>query len=306
MIERLEQRTLLTAVIQDPINGLVQIRGTEWRDEIVVEMIQRSSGRIVISVTVTSAVPGQSTAPSIGRVFGRSEVGRFDIMSFDGDDFIEVPEFSSLSMTSSIPPSVHGFIGGKLNVSARVDGGAGDDWIFTGGGDDTVNGGAGNDRIDARGGNDRLLGDDGRDSLFGGHGNDSLRGGAGRDTLRGSYGDDLLDGGDGRDSVTGNQGKDVRNEGAYDATPGERIRFEGILEFVDTTIGAGFGTPSYWQIRAVGGDFRDALDVDITGSEERADLLRGKRVVATGHIEIRNIVERSDVRVLILDSLKPA
>ena len=104
--------------------------------------------------------------------------------------------------------------------------------------------------------------------------------------------------------MAGQAGRDVRNEGAYDAATGATIRFEGVLDFFDMT--DGIGAPPFWAVRAGHGDLRDALDVDLNGLDERAALLRVKNVVATGRIEVRNIIERGPVRVLVLDSLRPA
>lgn len=84
-----------------------------------------------------------------------------------------------------------------------VDGGAGNDRIWTGAGNDVLAGGAGNDRLYGERGNDLLDGGAGRDTLYGGSGNDILQGGAGRDNLYGGFGSDtfVFGEGDGRDIV---------------------------------------------------------------------------------------------------------
>ena len=59
----------------------------------------------------------------------------------------------------------------------------------------TVNGGAGNDRLIGGKGNDRLIGGAGDDRLNGRRGDDVLNGGSGDDNLNGGRGDDRLIGG---------------------------------------------------------------------------------------------------------------
>lgn len=58
--------------------------------------------------------------------------------------------------------------------SARVNGGLGNDYIYTGWGDDIVTGGAGNDLISTGDGDDRLTGGRGNDSLIGAEGVDTV------------------------------------------------------------------------------------------------------------------------------------
>jgi Ca2+-binding RTX toxin-like protein len=84
----------------------------------------------------------------------------------------------------------------------------GDDFIIAGDGDDKVSGDAGNDMIFGGEGHDQINGNDGDDLLRGNAGNDSLWGANGNDLLEGSEGDDRLDGGDGLDSLFGGAGSD--------------------------------------------------------------------------------------------------
>lgn len=69
-----------------------------------------------------------------------------------------------------------------------INGGAGNDYLWSSSGDDTINGGTGNDHIYGGFGNDELNGDDGSDQIYGSIGNDILSGGAGNDTLYGGAG----------------------------------------------------------------------------------------------------------------------
>ncbi|PIE07344.1 MAG: type I secretion protein [Rhodobacterales bacterium] len=76
----------------------------------------------------------------------------------------------------------------RFNDMDFVDGGAGDDVIWTGDDADIVLGGAGNDRIDGGLDDDRIDGGTGNDTIIGGHGADEILGGAGNDTIWGGLG----------------------------------------------------------------------------------------------------------------------
>jgi Ca2+-binding RTX toxin-like protein len=72
----------------------------------------------------------------------------------------------------------------------------------------TVEGGAGNDVLWTSAGADSLNGGDGDDSLAGGAGDDSLTGGSGADNLKGGTGNDRLEGGTGADQLDAGPGDD--------------------------------------------------------------------------------------------------
>lgn len=74
-------------------------------------------------------------------------------------------------------------IAAGLQISAELNGGAGNDRLV---------GGAGNDRLIGGTGNDNLMGGNGDDYLDGGHGDDTLNGQAGRNNLIGGLGNDVL------------------------------------------------------------------------------------------------------------------
>jgi Ca2+-binding RTX toxin-like protein len=95
------------------------------------------------------------------------------------------------------------------SIPSSIDGGAGDDRLYSPAGNDTLVAGAGNDVINAGNGNDKLDGGDGNDTLNGGNGNDTIDAGAGNDSLNGHGGNDSLDGGLGADDMHGNEGTDV-------------------------------------------------------------------------------------------------
>ena len=93
----------------------------------------------------------------------------------------------------------------------RIEGGGGNDVIDLTSpnfayGDVTLDGGDGNDTLWSSSGNDLLLGGAGNDGLDGGAGNDVLQGGAGNDTLLDSLGNNVLDGGQGNDVLTDGNG----------------------------------------------------------------------------------------------------
>jgi hypothetical protein len=77
-------------------------------------------------------------------------------------------------------------------VPDYVDGGAGDDTMWSGDGTDTLLGGTGNDALNGERGADQLDGGSGADTLSGGDGDDLLDGGAGIDRLSGGNGNDTL------------------------------------------------------------------------------------------------------------------
>jgi Ca2+-binding RTX toxin-like protein len=84
-----------------------------------------------------------------------------------------------------------------------VNGGEGNDRIFTERGNDSANGGPGTDYIDGGLGDDWLEGGKGDgDVVIGNHGSDSASGGGGNgDVVRGGIGFDRLDGGPGTDDI---------------------------------------------------------------------------------------------------------
>ncbi len=108
-----------------------------------------------------------------------------------------------------------------LNDVDYVEGGAGNDIIFTGDDSDTIDGGTGNDFIDGGEDSDTIDGGDGDDTIIGGEGSDIIDGGAGHDTIYGGLDPSLLDvlnipndgsGPTGPDLVT-NNGMDVIHGG---------------------------------------------------------------------------------------------
>jgi Ca2+-binding RTX toxin-like protein len=112
----------------------------------------------------------------------------------------------------------HDTLSGYNDISNRIDGLDGDDYLAGGvlndvlrgsNGHDHILGRAGDDLLEGGAGNDQLKGDSGHDSLNGGAGNDWLVGGEGDDQLSGDAGNDTLVGGSGRDLLIGGVGADI-------------------------------------------------------------------------------------------------
>ncbi|MFN4352188.1 MAG: VCBS domain-containing protein [Hylemonella sp.] len=92
-----------------------------------------------------------------------------------------------------------------------VNGGTGNDTLWSSGGNDRLYGGAGSDVIDAGAGNDFVDGGDQDDRLVSllGYGNDIVRGGSGNDVITDLSGQNLLEGGAGADILFDGNGSSV-------------------------------------------------------------------------------------------------
>ena len=99
-----------------------------------------------------------------------------------------------------------------------LDGGEGNDVLWSSGGNDILLGGPGNDELVGGAGNDNLSGGTGADTLTGGLGDDVLEGLNGNDTLADTGGNNLFSGGVGTDSMTGNTGNELFIGGAGNDT----------------------------------------------------------------------------------------
>ncbi len=143
------------------------------------------------------------------------------------------PALQNLPLISNIENIVTGAGDDVVNLlSSRftygdvtIDGGDGNDFIWSNAGNDTLIGGNGNDLIDGDAGddaifggsgNDILIGREGNDIFDGGDGNDTINGDAGNDILNGGNDDDTLNGGDGIDTIHGDAGNDIITGGNGD------------------------------------------------------------------------------------------
>lgn len=151
--------------------------------------------------------------------------GNDSVLGGSGDDVIST---GSTPLPDTGYPGIYGPDANPRDDLDTVDGGDGDDRIFTGDDDDTVFGGAGDDHIDGGTDDDRIEGGDGDDTVIGSEGDDSILGGAGDDLIYGGLttddldlvdetGEDLvtdnnrdvIDGGDGDDTIFGNDDDDT-------------------------------------------------------------------------------------------------
>lgn len=112
-----------------------------------------------------------------------------------------------------------------------IIGGSLDDIIFGDAGDDILHGGDGDDDISGNDGNDHIYGGFGADILHGQGGDDIIYGGAGNDFLFGGSGNNELHGGDGDDYIQSGFGDDLIYGGAGDdsisASDGNDILYGG-------------------------------------------------------------------------------
>jgi len=151
-------------------------------------------------------------------------------------------------------------------TGVRVDGGAGDDSIFSADFASTLLGGAGNDVLSSGNFFDSLLGGDGNDTMFGFLGADSLFGGAGNDVMSGGKGFDSIEGNGGNDSIVGGLGNDTIRGGSDNDTLDGSDGNDSIFG------GAGFDvlTGSTGNDSLYGGDQGDTM-----GGGQGNDLLVG-------------------------------
>lgn len=178
-----------------------------------------------------------------------------------------------------------------------VDGGAGDDLIFTGDDADTIFGGTGNDTLYANFDADEVDAGDGDDWVSGGEGSDTILGGAGNDTIYGGIdplfpdslniengpggdpeednGRDLIDGGDGNDVIYGQDDDDTITGGA-----GEDLIDGGVDEDdIDGGAGSDLLTGGQGNDAVAGGDGADlalgAEGDDAVSGDAGDDILGG-------------------------------
>jgi Ca2+-binding RTX toxin-like protein len=170
-LQGMEERAVPAALA----NGVVAIKGTAGNDTVDVR-----------TVTINRVDMIQVTQNGVVAAFRAGAVHLITFNGGKGDDEFE-------------------YFGSK-DVIAH--GGAGNDYIRTGGGNDHLYGDAGDDTLISNSGNDEVRGGSGNDWLEGGAGNDKLYGGKGDDVLQGGTGNDRIDGGAGLDVAWGGYGND--------------------------------------------------------------------------------------------------
>jgi len=135
------------------------------------------------------------------------------LVGTSGNDAILLDDSSSPAASS----------GPRIRNIERIEAGNGNDVVDLTSkryayGDVTIDGGSGNDVLWSSSGNDTLLGGSGNDQMDGGAGNDYLNGGTGKDTMNGGSGVDVMQGGAGSDSLTDKSGNSLMDGGASNDT----------------------------------------------------------------------------------------
>lgn len=137
--------------------------------------------------------------------------------AFDGGDGYDILNLTNandaifLDDSLSKNPSKNG---ARLHSIEEINGSNGADTINLSSskytyGNVTLNGGNGNDVLWSNDGDDIINGGNGNDHIIGGRGNDRLNGDSGSDTIKGHDGDDIINGGLGADILSGGEGEDV-------------------------------------------------------------------------------------------------
>jgi Ca2+-binding RTX toxin-like protein len=180
VIERLEQRALLSASLSD---GVLRLEGSGHDDVMTVTLPVLPGRRILYSEQLGDRLPRN-------RYYNGGAVWRIEISSLGGDDTIAIHLDSAIRL--------------------RIDAGLGADLVtILNPGRSTVLGGSGNDSLAGGAGDDYISGGSGADAIQGFEGNDTLVGGPGADLLYGGFGKDVLRALDGEiDSISGDGGTD--------------------------------------------------------------------------------------------------
>ncbi|MEY9180017.1 ExeM/NucH family extracellular endonuclease [Bradyrhizobium sp. USDA 313] len=146
------------------------------------ELINQSSGVITGDVSFGD---GNDRLGNTGKIVGKVDLGA-------GDDFVNIWIGSDIQGQILLGDGNDILISNDwISTNMEIDGGAGNDEIYTSFGNDTIHGGEGNDRIYANQGNDTVYGDAGNDEIYGNDGDDLIIGGAGDDTIDGGAGADI-------------------------------------------------------------------------------------------------------------------
>ena len=143
-----------------------------------------------------------------------------------GDVLVEGGGGNDIIWSSAGDDLLHGGAGDD-----RIHAGAGDDLVTGGGGNDELNGGFGNDLVEGESGNDKLYDVFGANLLNGRGGNDDLFDGAGNALIIGGRGNDRVTLGGGRDILAFNRGDDrdvVRGTGDAILSLGGGIRYQDL------------------------------------------------------------------------------
>jgi len=136
--ERLEDRQLMAADISLN-NGVLTVQGTDGSDNIQVAINPNDSDQLLVKIAddITGVLLKQA-------VVDIDDVDKIVVKGLAGNDEMY----------------------NHTDIRAEMFGGAGIDFITSGGGNDVIDGGAGDDRITGGGGNDKLIGGIGSDTYI--------------------------------------------------------------------------------------------------------------------------------------------
>ena len=139
-------------------------------------------------------------------------------------------------------------------VSARIQGGRGDDTLDAGSAGFELMGEQGNDRLIGNSNANMLIGGSGGDELFGGSGNDLMLGDSGDDVMFGGDDDDTLIGGDGDDHLNSGQGNDHMEGGA-----GNDEYLASVTDTLSEAANAGIDTVFSGNSHTLGANFENLI-----------------------------------------------
>ncbi|MFK8114474.1 MAG: calcium-binding protein [Rubripirellula sp.] len=178
------------------VGDTLYVIGTDSRDAVNISLYGAN-------LRVQSRLGG---GPQTTNWLPTSSVQSIFVLGCDGHDDIR------LSAVVTQDATLDGGGGNDVLYTARgsddVSGGPGNDTIKTYGGDDTVDGGDGVDRIWTHHGEDEIDAGDGNDYVYSGDDNDTVRAGDGNDLVQSGAGNDYIDAGDGNDVVRAGAGDD--------------------------------------------------------------------------------------------------
>ncbi|GIH09349.1 hypothetical protein Rhe02_74160 [Rhizocola hellebori] len=185
------------------------------------------------------------------------------IRAGDGNDHIEVPKGTNLSITMLGGSGSDELRGGDGNET--IIGLHGDDKVYAGAGNDYASAGSGRDYVDGQGGDDIISGGLGDDVLYGLSGNDKISGGEGNDYLEGATGDDVVHGGAGNDIVSGGRDNDQ-----IDGGTGDDVMYGGLGK--DTITGSGGNDTAYRQDEDSVAGVRQDVKVEVTDAAKFIEI----------------------------------
>ena len=185
------------------------------------DIVTGSANGTILNDDVSNDGPSVNVVDGVLEIIGTDRRDRVYVFSY-GSVYLVYASFLSgsryrfidASTVESINIDLRGgndiaYLSSRVNVSATIDGGTGNDRLFGGSANDLLIGGDGHDRLYGRNGDDNLQGGRGNDRLIGNSGDDVLDGGDNNDRLYGGYGNDILLGGNGHDRLFGWTGNDV-------------------------------------------------------------------------------------------------